>query len=225
MLPKIVLNTVLLVVSIGLFLTAILVEPSSENNLYLYLIFFSNILMFHIGLYVVFTLKFAINETLSFANNHLIFPMTRFDLFKREFKIFLFNPFLILLLISFSSVLFKILSPEISFDLILRISLSLILQFCFFIWLLLFIKLKIKDRATGISAIGLTVISLSTLSTVGVSMQNIYFQLNPFGGCFYGFIFLKTGQNFIDYLIYLLTVSIIYLVTVFLTKINAKWAL
>jgi hypothetical protein len=206
---KVIGNTVLGLFAAGLISTLILADRQKDvMGQDYYVLFFSNMIFFLIGLYMFAIVKSESSVLLSYPNNYLVFAKTRYELFLMELRVILLNPFILSLLFSYYGLICFTLTEEFALVSAIKYFIILFAQYIFFVWTLLLVKDLTKENST--SFLLLIAISTNTLAVVGNNMKLFYLQFNPFEGWLFIFNYLYLINGAISIIAILATMSLIF---------------
>jgi hypothetical protein len=193
-------------------------SPNSEYDNF-YAAYYLNLFFICLGFFYLALFKFKANRLLTYPNSYLVFPITRFDLFKKEFAHLAGNVHILALAFT---VIFTVIHFYIGFgnsQEVIKVSIIFILQFIVFNWLFLLLKnIFHKNIYTNLLLIILTI---QILNQIALTKKKSIFILNPIVGWLYTpQLFNYNGSYLIGFM---LAASIIIFVICWLTKRIVKW--
>jgi hypothetical protein len=201
-----IVNSILLLIVILIQLD--IIEISKGNNINKVTYWF-NLYYIVLSFFYITIIRFKENTFITFSNNFLVFPLSRFQLFLLEYKKLAGNILIVLLsCLSF----FLIITFELSdagFFRIFRLAIIFAFQYHIFHWLFLYFKNLFRQNTTHLLSVFIFVQILNTLSSI---LHQAKYMLNPLFGwlmipeifqfssiMFFSFVTLATAIFFILY--------------------------
>ncbi|GEM_PF-3928498 len=184
---------------------------------------FRNYLFFFCGLYYYISFKSSFDLVSLYANNLLITPIGRLELFKIELKRAISRFPVVFLLFTYISINCVFLnSVENTLFYIVYDTVLVLLQYFYFYWLIVFVKnFFLKD---SINFILIITISIGTLNSAAKTFdKNIYLLLHPFGGWIYALNFMDNQSMLLKICVLLILICGLGFFMCWATKKYIKW--
>jgi len=209
-----------IVVILGIFSVVIhfgLLDIEASMNILAVASWF-NIYFLNLALFILTRIYFKQGSMLTYPNKFLLFPLSRFDLFKMEFRSLVTNISIILISVLFFYIVVRFNYNNGNRFLVVRLFVDFLIQYLLFNWLFLLFKNIFQPHTHILLSIFLLVQILNSMATI---FRQPIFLLNPV----FGWILLPEIFEFNDtsYIIFI-ALSVVILFAVFrITLKVVKW--